>query len=112
MAAASAHSGSGSGPPLNRSAAQFAAILFVSSMEDICIVCAEPLAFTAFGPCGHKDACSKCVLRLRGVLQDPRCLNCQVPCEAVFIKRYQGDYTEQAGEFAGLAVRSLSLEVL
>lgn len=23
-------------------------------MEDICIVCAEPLAFTAFAPCGHK----------------------------------------------------------
>ena len=47
-------------------------------MEDVCIVCAEPLQFTAYGECGHKDACSKCVLRLRSVLKDPRCLYCQV----------------------------------
>lgn len=47
-------------------------------MEDICIVCAEPLQFTAYAGCGHKDACSKCVSRLRSVLKDPRCVYCQV----------------------------------
>lgn len=47
-------------------------------MEDICIVCAEPLQYTAYAGCGHKDACSKCVLRLRSVLKDQRCLYCQV----------------------------------
>lgn len=52
-------------------------------MEDICIVCAEPLQFTAFAPCGHKDACSKCVSRLRSVLKDPRCVYCQVRRAAV-----------------------------
>lgn len=47
-------------------------------MEDICIVCAEPLQFTAYAGCGHKDACSKCVSRLRSVLKDQRCVYCQV----------------------------------
>ena len=43
-------------------------------MEDVCIVCAEPLQFTAYGSCGHKEACSKCVLRLRSVLPQASCL--------------------------------------
>jgi hypothetical protein len=63
-------------------------------MEDICIVCAEPLQYTAYGGCGHKDACSKCVSRLRSVLKDPRCLYCQVPAEAVVVTRFMGGYTE------------------
>ena len=52
-------------------------------MEDICIVCAEPLAYAAYAACGHKDACSKCVARLRSVLKDPRCVYCQVGAAAV-----------------------------
>ena len=30
-----------------------------STMEDCCAVCAEPLEWTAYGQCGHTDACSK-----------------------------------------------------
>ena len=75
-------------------------------MEDICIVCAEPLQFAAYGGCGHKDACSKCVSRLRSVLKDPRCLYCQVPAEAVVVTRFMGAYTETVApdEFETLPV--------
>ena len=74
--------------------------------EDICIVCAEPLAWTAYGPCGHRDACSKCVARLRSVLKDERCVYCQQPCGAVYVTRFMGDYTASvpAGDFGGLQV--------
>jgi hypothetical protein len=75
-------------------------------MEDICIVCAEPLQFTAYGGCSHKDACSKCVSRLRSVLKDPRCLYCQVPADAVVVTRFMGGYTETvpSDEFETLPV--------
>jgi len=75
-------------------------------MEDLCIVCAEPLHYTAYAECGHKDACSKCVLRLRTVLKDQRCVYCQVPADSVFVTRFMGDYTETVppDEFAGLPV--------
>lgn len=77
-------------------------------MEDICIVCAEPLAFTAFAPCGHKDACSKCVSRLRSVLKDQRCVYCQVPSDSVFVTRFMGGYTENVppDEFDALPGRA------
>ena len=60
---------------------------------DVCIVCAEPLQYTAFGECGHKDACSRCVVRLRAVLKDDRCLYCQQRLEKVFVTRYAGEFT-------------------
>ncbi|KAL4444334.1 hypothetical protein ABPG75_012071 [Micractinium tetrahymenae] len=77
-------------------------------MEDLCIVCAEPLQYAAYAECGHKDACSKCVLRLRSVLKDQRCVYCQVPGEAVFVTRFMGDYTETVApdEFAALPGRA------
>ncbi|PRW56692.1 LIM domain and RING finger isoform A [Chlorella sorokiniana] len=79
-----------------------------AAMEDICIVCAEPLAFTAFAPCGHKDACSKCVSRLRSVLKDQRCVYCQVPSDSVFVTRFMGGYTENVppDEFDALPGRA------
>lgn len=75
-------------------------------MEDVCIVCAEPLVFTAYGPCGHRDACSKCVLRLRTVIKDPRCVLCQQQCHAVFVTRAMGHYTAvlSADDWEGLPV--------
>lgn len=78
-------------------------------MEDLCIVCAEPLQFTAYAECGHKDACSKCVLRLRTVLKDQRCVYCQVPTDGVFVTRFMGDYTDTVApdEFAALPVSEL-----
>jgi E3 ubiquitin-protein ligase ZNF598 len=62
-------------------------------MEDCCAVCAEPLEWTAFGPCNHKDACSKCVARLRFVMADRRCVICQQQEPAVFVTRFMGAYT-------------------
>lgn len=68
--------------------------LVMSNSHDYCIVCAEHLEFTAYGPCGHKDTCSKCVMRLRTVMKDDRCVYCQQPMARVFVTRYAGDYTK------------------
>lgn len=76
-------------------------------MEDFCAVCAGELNFTAYGPCGHKETCSKCVIRLRFVLNDKRCVICQQESPAVFVTRFNGDYTRRLSdqEFAELTVR-------
>ena len=75
--------------------------------SEYCIVCAETLDFTAYGPCGHKDTCSRCVIRLRTVLKDDRCVYCQQPCNCVFVTRYAGDFTRSMSpeEFSRLDVR-------
>ena len=61
--------------------------------SDYCIVCADPLEFCAFGACGHKETCSKCVVRLRTVLKNTKCVVCQQPQPKVFVTRFAGDYT-------------------
>lgn len=66
-------------------------------MEDCCAICAEPLTHVAYGPCGHRDACVECVARLRFVMEDRRCVICQVTCERVFATRHMGEYTETIG---------------
>lgn len=77
-------------------------------MEDCCAVCAEPLEWVAYGKCGHKDACSKCVARLRFVLKDDRCVICQQSLQVVFVTKYLGSYTKtvSAAEIDELQVRS------
>lgn len=62
-------------------------------MEEYCAVCAEPIQFTAYGPCGHKDACSKCIVRLRVVLEDKRCVICQQEHDSVFVTKNLGEFT-------------------
>jgi len=62
-------------------------------MEEYCAVCAEPIQFTAYGPCGHKDACSKCIVRLRVVLEDKRCVICQQEHDSVFVTKNLEDFT-------------------
>ena len=76
-------------------------------MDDCCAVCAEPLEWTAYGPCGHKDACSKCVTRLRFALGDTRCVICQQQSPAVVVTRFMGTFTDTlpAEEFPQLKVR-------
>ena len=71
-------------------------------MEECCVICAEPLQFVAYGPCGHRDACVECVARLRFVMDDARCVICQQQCPRVFATRAMGDYTETIGA-AGFA---------
>ena len=62
--------------------------------DDYCIVCAEPLEWVAYAiNCGHKDACSKCVARLRFVMKDTRCLLCQQLGSAVVVTRSLGAFT-------------------
>lgn len=63
--------------------------------DDVCLVCAEPLHYTAYGPCGHIETCSKCVSRLRSVLKDSRCAYCQQQQPAVFVTRSAGSFTQQ-----------------
>jgi hypothetical protein len=144
--------------------------------EDHCVICADSLEWTGFGPCGHKEvrgladarvalfvlaavcppllrpfllescavrrsradtpaspdlvsparpnplpapdcrppfartlgplqACSRCVARLRFVLEDKRCMYCQQPQDEVYFTRYMGDYTHRPADFAALEVR-------
>ncbi len=61
--------------------------------DDFCVVCAEPLEWVAYGNCGHRDACSKCVSRLRFVMKDTRCLICQQQDSPVVVTRSLGAYT-------------------
>ena len=61
--------------------------------DDYCVVCAEPLEWVAYGRCGHKDACSKCVSRLRFVMKDTRCLICQQQDSPFVVTRSLGAYT-------------------
>ena len=75
-------------------------------MDEYCAVCAEPIQFVGYGPCGHKEACSKCVVRLRVVLNDVRCVICQQEHDNVFITKYMGDFTQTlpAAAFSELPV--------
>ncbi|KIZ00810.1 LIM domain and RING finger protein, partial [Monoraphidium neglectum] len=79
--------------------------------EDHCVICADSLEWTGFGPCGHKEACSRCVARLRFVLEDKRCMYCQQPQDEVYFTRYMGDYTHRPADFAALEGRVRSGEV-
>lgn len=65
--------------------------------SDYCIVCADPLEYCAFGACGHKETCSKCVVRLRTVLKNTKCVVCQQSQPKVFVTRFAGDYTRSPG---------------
>lgn len=75
--------------------------------EDICLVCADALDYTGFGLCGHKEACSRCVARLRFIMEDTKCMLCKQDNPHVFFTRYMGDYTESLApdQFAELPVR-------
>lgn len=77
--------------------------------DDYCAVCAENLEWTAYAQCGHTETCSKCVARLRFVLNDTRCVICQQLDSAVVVTRYAGEYTNKlpASEFTTLKVNSL-----
>jgi hypothetical protein len=56
-------------------------------MEEWCAVCAEPLEWVAYGPCGHREVCFTCTARLRFVLEDKRCCICKQDCPCVFVTK-------------------------
>lgn len=71
-------------------------------MDDSCAVCAETLEWVAYGPCGHREVCSTCVVRLRFILNDRRCCICKAESDVVFITKALGDYTRMINDFAVL----------
>ncbi|CAK9213683.1 unnamed protein product, partial [Sphagnum troendelagicum] len=68
-------------------------------MEECCAVCAEPLEWVAYGPCGHREVCFTCTARLRFVLEDKRCCICKQDCPCVFVTKALGDYTKVLTDF-------------
>ncbi|CAL9108556.1 unnamed protein product [Musa textilis] len=69
-------------------------------MDDSCAVCADALEWVAYGPCGHREVCSTCVVRLRFVLGDRRCCICKTECPFVFVTKALGDYTRVVADFS------------
>ncbi|CAM0957251.1 unnamed protein product [Alopecurus aequalis] len=71
-------------------------------MDDSCAVCAEALEWVAYGPCGHREVCSTCVVRIRFVLEDPLCCICKTDCPSIFVTKAMGDYTRVISDFSAL----------
>ncbi|XP_020150446.1 uncharacterized protein [Aegilops tauschii subsp. strangulata] len=71
-------------------------------MDDSCAVCADALEWVAYGPCGHREVCSTCVVRLRFVLEDSLCCICKTDCPSVFVTKAMGDYTKVISDFSVL----------
>ncbi|CAE6080248.1 unnamed protein product [Arabidopsis arenosa] len=69
-------------------------------MDDSCAVCADNLEWVAYGSCGHREVCSTCVVRLRFVLDDPRCCICKTESPIVFVTKALGDYTRTITDFS------------
>ena len=65
----------------------------MAGVEDICLICAEPLEFVSVLPCGHTDVCALCTTRLRLVMEDRKCCACQKESDKVLVTRHQGSFT-------------------
>ncbi|KAL6599317.1 hypothetical protein ACP70R_045811 [Stipagrostis hirtigluma subsp. patula] len=52
-----------------------------------CAVCMEPPEWVAIGPCGHRDVCLHCAIRMRFLGDDRRCCICRAFCPTVLITR-------------------------
>ena len=72
----------------------------MAAVEEVCLICAEPIEYVGVLPCGHKDVCAICCVRLRLVVQDMKCCACQQESNYMLVTRHQGAYTAQitAGE--------------
>ncbi|KAK9266707.1 hypothetical protein L1049_007360 [Liquidambar formosana] len=78
-------------------------------MDDSCAVCAETLEWVAYGPCGHRDVCSTCVVRLRFICDDRRCCICKTESNVVFVtKRHNA---KEHGGRMSRSQRSAALQV-
>ncbi|KAL5582717.1 hypothetical protein UlMin_015159 [Ulmus minor] len=69
-------------------------------MDDSCAVCAETLQWVAYGPCGHREVCSTCVVRLRFICEDYHCCLCKGESKIIFVTKALGDYTRMINDFA------------
>ncbi|CAM6122725.1 unnamed protein product [Calypogeia fissa] len=70
--------------------------------SDCCAVCAEPLEWIAYGPCGHREVCFTCIARLRFVLNDKSCCICKQECPKVYIAKALGAYTRVVADWNSL----------
>ena len=52
---------------------------------DFCLLCDNHLKFFAMGPCGHKNVCHTCSLRLRLILEDEECPVCRADLDEIVI---------------------------
>jgi hypothetical protein len=54
-----------------------------------CAVCREPADWAAVGPCGHREVCVNCAVRLRFVDRNSQCCICRALCPTVVVTRQQ-----------------------
>ncbi|VVA37471.1 PREDICTED: zinc [Prunus dulcis] len=69
-------------------------------MDDSCAVCAETLQWVAYGPCGHREVCSTCIIRLRFICGDSHCCICKSESRIVFVSKALGNYTRMINDFS------------
>ena len=67
----------------------------MAAVEDVCLLCAEPLQWVAVMPCSHKEVCGKCILRLRLIMNDMKCMTCQNEANEVLVTRHNGMFTSK-----------------
>ncbi|XVF41713.1 hypothetical protein PTKIN_Ptkin01aG0302100 [Pterospermum kingtungense] len=80
-------------------------------MDDSCAVCADTLEWVAYGPCGHREVCSTCVIRLRFTCDDYRCCLCKSELKTIFITKALGDYTKVINDFSAFTADQIEGQV-
>ncbi|TVT98112.1 hypothetical protein EJB05_56603, partial [Eragrostis curvula] len=56
-----------------------------------CPVCTEPAEWVAIGPCGHREVCVNCAVRMRFFNKNLRCSICRAFCPTVVITKAVAD---------------------
>jgi hypothetical protein len=56
-----------------------------------CAVCMERAEWVAVGPCGHREICSQCAVRIRLVEGNRRCCICRALCPTVIVTGAGGE---------------------
>ncbi|KAK6242921.1 hypothetical protein QUC31_009330 [Theobroma cacao] len=80
-------------------------------MDDGCAVCADTLEWVAYGPCGHREVCSTCIIRLRFICDDCRCCLCKSELKTIFITKAMGDFTKVINDFSAFAADPIEGQV-
>ncbi|TYJ11807.1 hypothetical protein E1A91_A11G302000v1 [Gossypium mustelinum] len=80
-------------------------------MDDSCAVCADTLEWVAYGPCGHREVCSTCIVRLRFICDHYRCCLCKSELKTIFITKALGDYTKVINDFSAFPVDPIEGQV-
>ena len=52
---------------------------------DYCILCFNEIKYFAMGSCNHKSVCSRCVLRMRLIMDDEHCSICKNEMEEIVV---------------------------